>query len=187
MASKLLSGYQTMAFWIASVTAILVIVILDFIDWADPCLAIYATDTVIAFICASMFSDWWRVKGSATSIFKWLTVLLFALFFNDGVQFYARWLFEYRPAQYTPFLDSWIWNYRSAPKMIALIYLFSFAMWQRFGSSSTYHDGIRQDMANGFNRIEARIVEGELIFDGHSHEGLKLNANIILKQKGVTE
>jgi hypothetical protein len=142
MASKLLSGYQTMAFWIASVAGLGIVIVIDVVDWTDACLVIYGIDTVIAFICASMFADWWRVKGSATSIFKWLTVLLFALCFNDSVQFYARYLFEYRNPQYNDFINSWIWNYRSAPKMIALVYLLSFALWQRFGSQNTYHDGI---------------------------------------------
>jgi hypothetical protein len=196
MASKILSGYQTMAFWFASVVALLLIIVVDIVDWSDPCLIIYGVDTLIAFICASMFSDWWRVKGSATSIFKWLTILLFALTFNDGIQFYARWLYEYHNPQYKDFLDTWFWNYRSVPKMVALIYLLSFAIWQRFGSQSTYHNGIRKDMANGFDKLntlieageirvdtlEARIVDGELRFESHTHDkGMVVAAKFVLK------
>jgi hypothetical protein len=170
-------------FYTASALTLGLIVVLDVMtDASDPCLIIYALSTLIAFVCGAMFADWWRVKGSATSIYKWITILLFAFSCNDGVQFMARYIYLYNHEKYEWFINSVWWQYRAAPLMVALIYLFSFAMWQRFGPKSTYHDGIRQDMANGFDKIEARIVAGEIRFEGHSHDGLILGAKIVIKQ-----
>jgi hypothetical protein len=134
MVDRLIPKVQSVAFWSATILAVTFVIVIDLFDWTDPCLVIYGVDTLVAFICASMFADWWRVQGAATSIYKWLTILLFALCFNDALQFYARFVFAYSPTKYAAILDSWLWSYRSMPKMIALIYLFSFAVWQRFGT-----------------------------------------------------
>lgn len=183
MGVKVLSRYQTAAFWFASIISVMAVIFLDLVDWSDACLVVYAINAFVAFVCASMFADWWRVKGSATSIYKWITVLLFALTFNDIVQLYARYLFVIDSVQYVDFMNSLIWEYRSVPKMIALIYLIIFALWQRFGRNSTYHDVIREEMSVKFGILSAKIVDGEVNFEGHSHEGLVLGAKIILKPR----
>lgn len=170
-------------FWTAAFFVMAMVVFLDVFTEFDPCLIFYTISTGLAFVCGAMFADWWRVKGSATSIYKWITILLFAFAFNDGVQFTGRYIYIYSRDRYDWFINSLWWNYRAVPLMLSLLYLFSFALWQRFGPTSTYHNGVRQDMANGFDKLEAKIVDGELRFEGHSHQGLILGAKIILKPR----
>lgn len=184
MIIKVLSKYQTGAFFIISILSIMFVTIIDMINVADPCVLIYSINTIVAFICASMFADWWRVKGSATSIYKWITVLLFAFAYNDLIQLYARYLFVYRNDVYESFLNSLIWEYRSVPKMVGLIYLLTFALWQRFGRDSTYYDRIK-DPANGnIGSLQAHVVDGHIKFESfYPHAELVLNAKIILKSE----
>jgi hypothetical protein len=168
------------AFWIIAGLVFVPILALDWFDWSDPCLAIYASVVVLSMTCGCLFADWWRVKGSATSIYKWITMLLFALAYNDGLQWILRYLYLHDPTAYHSFVTSLWWEYRAIPKLAVLVYLMSFAIWQRFGRGSTYHSGIRADMANGFERLEGRIVAGELRFEGHSHDGLVIGAKLIV-------
>ena len=168
-------------FWTLAVTIFGSVIFLDWINWEDAALQNYAIDAAIEGICGLMFADWWRVKGSASSIYKWLTFLLFSLFINDCAQFVVRYVWIYYPTFYQEWISTVWWGYRTSPKTLALIYLLSFAIWQRYGKQSTYSDGIRQDMANGFEKLSAQIVAGELKFEGHSHTGLVIGAKIILK------
>jgi hypothetical protein len=158
---------------------------MDWFDWFDAALISYAYELLIELILGLMFLDWWRVKGSASSVYKWITILFFCLALNDLFQFVARFLYIYYPASvYKSFIDSNQWQYRSTPKLVALIYFLSFAVWQRWGKQTNLHNGVRQDMANGFTRLSAQIIAGELKFKGHSHQGLILGAEIILKPEG---
>jgi hypothetical protein len=172
---------RSITFWCLVVLTLSFVFFLDYSERFNSCLAIYFIEASVALICASMFADWWRVKGSASSVYKWITLLLFAVAFNDGLQAYARYRFLYYPDTYTAFLNSTLWEYRAIPKMISMLYLLAFAVWQRFGKGSTYSNGIRKDMANGFETLNARIVAGELRFEGHAHEGLVIGAKLILK------
>ena len=181
MKNDVLNGYRKHFFWIVTAIVSGITVLADYQKWLDPCLVIYASTTALSFLCCGLFANWWRVKGSATSIFKWLTFLLLALGVNDVLQFIARWHFVYRPDEYLPFVRSFMWEYRSVPKVLALVYLLAFALWQRYGKASTYHDAIRKDMVDGFETLDAKIVAGELRFEGHSHEGLVLGAKLIIR------
>jgi hypothetical protein len=181
MANNQNNGFREFIFWSMTLSTITVIVFCDVMNFSDAAVLSYTGTTLISIVCAILFADWWRVKGSASSIYKWITVLLFALAFNDAIQFIARYSYIYHHDTYEHVIDSIWWQYRSIPKLVALIYLLSFAVWQRWGRASTYSDGIRQDMANGFNVLEARILQGEVRFAGHSHEGLILDARLIVK------
>lgn len=183
MASDLLNGNRTRTFWALSILIMFVIIVMDVMNYCDPCLMVYGSIATLALSCAVFFAIWWHVKGSATSIFKWVTILLLSLAYNDSVNFVARYLYKFRPELLNDFMASAWWSYRSVPKLIAMVYLLTFAIWQRFGSHSTYHDSIRQDMAEGFEALDAKIIAGELKFEGHSHDGLILGAKIILKTR----
>ena len=176
-----LDGNRTVFFWLVSFMVIGTIVVLDYWSDLDACLMYYGVNSVVSVACAAMFADWWRVKGSASSIFKWITVLLFAISVSQASQFVARWMFVYNNCGYETFLHSILWDMRSIPLTVAMIYLLSFALWQRFGRESTYYDTIRNDMVNGFDKLSAKIVDGEVRFSDHSHEGLILDAKIILR------
>jgi hypothetical protein len=182
MKTRLISGYQTSAFWIVSVITLTIIIAVDYYDGTDSALMIYGVNAVTTLICACLFAGWWRAKGSATTVYKWITVLLFATSWNDSVQFYGRWLFVYSKSQYLVLLESPWWEYRSVPKMIALIYLLSFAVWQRYGSTGTYQDCIRGDMSVGFTRLEDKLM-------GHYHDDLGPNSSVKvrMRRKGDTE
>jgi hypothetical protein len=181
MARDLLNGFRTFTFWTASFIILLAIWVCDMMDWSDPAIVSYALTFSISIICGSMFADWWRIKGNASSVYKWITALLFAIAFNDLAQLIARIYFVYIHQDYEWAIKTVWWQYRSMPKLVALIYLLTFAVWQRWGSASTYHDGIRQDMADGFKSLDARIIAGEVRFEGHSHDGLVLGAKLIIK------
>ena len=180
--------HRNTSFWIVSIILVSAIIYLDFIDYLDPCLMMYGSTAAISSICALLFADWWHKKGSASSIYKWLTVLLFALALNDWLQFATRYVYVTEPGKYAAWLEAVWWEYRSVPKLLALIYLLSFALWQRYGSASVYHDvTIRQDMANGFERLEARIVAGELRFLEHTKEGAVLISKMIIQTETSKE
>ena len=178
---SVLNGYRIAFFWAVSSGIIGAVTLIDHYKIADALLLYHGIIAGICLICAVMFADWWRVKGSASSIFKWITVLLFAIGVNQCVRFISHWVMIYEPCFYDEFICSRFLVWQLVPLLVAMVYLLSFAIWQRFGHGSTYHDGIRGDMANGFERLSARIVDGEVRFQGHSHEGLVLDAKIILR------
>jgi hypothetical protein len=197
--SNYLNGFRTYSFWMVSIVLMLILGITDWLDWFDTAILSYAMTGVISVLCAILFADWWRQKGSASSIYKWITILLFSIAFNDALQVVTRWTYVYHHSDYEGWIQSSLWQYRSLPKLLALIYLLSFAIWQRWGKASTLHNGIRNDMANGFEKIhsliqagdlrvdtlEARIIDGELRFESHIKEsGLIVAAKFILKPKG---
>lgn len=181
MADNHLNGFRTASFWVLSGVILTVVLLADWFDWCDAALLSYALTGSISIICALMFADWWRLKGGASSIYKWITILLFSITLNDAFQVATRFTYIYFHGNYEHLIDSSWWKYRSFPKLLALIYLLSFAIWQRWGRLSTIHDGIRDDMAEGFKVMEARIVAGEVRFEGHTHDGLILGAKLIIK------
>jgi hypothetical protein len=183
--SNSLSGFRSTFFWSTTIIVLATIIVVDWFEWFDAALVSYLYELVIEVILGLMFLDWWRIKGSASSVYKWITVLFFCLALNDILQFAARFSYVYHSASdYKAIIDSVQWQYRSTPKLVALIYFLSFAVWQRWGRNSVIHDGKRQDMANGFTYLQARIIAGELRFRGHSHQGLVLGAEIIIKPEG---
>lgn len=177
---SVLNGYRIAFFWAVSSGLVGAVTIIDYFKVVNALLMYHGIIAVICLICSVMFADWWRVKGSASSIFKWITVLLFAVGLNECAQFIAQWISIYEPCAFGSFCASSFWMLRLIPLLVAMVYLLSFALWQRFGHGSTYHGGIRSDMANGFDKLSARIVDGEIKFLHHSHEGLVLDAKIIL-------
>lgn len=182
MTNKQSNGFRTFTFWTATILTMTVVIICDVLDLVDPAIMVYMATSLVALVCGIMFADWWRVKGSASSVYKWITILLFTLVLNDAMQFVARYIMYYSPHdEYDRMVHSLWWQYRSVPKLAALLYLLSFAIWQRWGKASVYDDGVRHDMADGFKMVEARILAGEIRFEGHSHEGMVLGAKLIIK------
>ena len=178
---SVLNGYRIAFFWAISSGLVGAVTIIDHYEIADALLLYHGIIAGICMICAVMFADWWRVKGSASSIFKWITVLLFAVGINQCAQFVSHWVSLYGPCFYSELVCSRFLVWQLVPLLVAMVFLLSFAIWQRFGRGSTYHDGIRNDMANGFEKLSARIVDGEIKFLHHSHDGLVLDAKIILR------
>jgi hypothetical protein len=178
------NGLRRRTFWTLALPFSAALLWLDYQNIVDPCLIIYGTASTTSGICGVLFAQWWIHKGNATSVYKWITWLLFATCFNQAVQFWARWTFlKFGREKYAEFILTRFWNYRATPLLFTLFYLLAFGIWQRWGRQSTYSDGIRNDMAEGFRNLEARIVDGEIRFLEHSHEGLILDAKIILRSE----
>jgi hypothetical protein len=178
-----LHNFQSFIFWTISLSVFIVIFVLDFFDVCDPAILSYLTTGLAATISGLLFADWWRIKGDASSIYKWITLLLFALAFNDFIQCIARYAYVFQHGDYERVIDSNWWQYRSAPKMLALIYLLSFAVCQRWRVPSVCVDDVKREMSHGITKLDAEIVSGELVLEGYSSEGLVMGAKIVLKPR----
>jgi len=127
------NGYRIAFFWAVSSGIVGVITIIDYYKIVNALLLYHGIIAGICLICAIMFADWWRIKGSASSIFKWITVLLFAISINQCFQFVSQWLSIYESCFYVEFACSKFLIWQLIPLLVAMVYLLSFAIWQRFG------------------------------------------------------
>ena len=181
MISNVFEYLKKNLFWVFSLFLFAAIVLMDWTNVQDPCLIFYGLQWSISLICGMMFWDFLRKRRGSSRIYWWLTLLMFAIAIDSGIMFVARYFLVYKGIAYATLVNSNLWNYRPVFKVLALMYLLWFACKQRYGAGGTYYDAIRQDMANGFENLEAKIVEGEIKFAGHRHEGLALEAKIILQ------
>jgi len=181
MINRLWEYLKRNLFWVSSLSLLGVIILADWINFQDPCLIFYGMQWAISLICGIMFWDFLRKRQGASRIYWWLTLLLFAIAVDSGIMFVARYFLVYKGVVYATLVNSNLWNYRPVFKVLALMYLLWFATKQRYGAGGIYYDTLRQDMENGFENLEAKIVDGEVRFSGHRHEGLALEAKIILQ------
>lgn len=170
-------------FWVLSSLLLVVIVVLDWMDIQDPCLVFYGLQWSMSMVCGVLFWDYLRRRRGASRIYWWITVLLFAIAIDAGIMFAARYFLVYHGAVYTELVTSTLWAYRPVFKVVALFYLLYFAVKQRYGKGGTYYDVVRKEIQNGFERLEARILAGEIRFKEHTELGMVLEAELIIKAK----
>jgi hypothetical protein len=183
--SRILEYLKCNSFWVVSLLTLGAIIGIDAWNWQDPCLVFYGLQWSISLICGIMFWDFLRKRQGASRIYWWITLLLFAIALDAGIMFVARYFLVYKGVIYATLVNSNLWNYRPVFKVLALMYLLWFAVKQRYSSGGTYYDGMRAAIENGFESLEAKIVDGEIKFEGHSHDGLVIGAKIILKAPGI--
>lgn len=94
-------------------------------DASNP-LIIYGIEVSFLTICAGFYT-WWGVLHNkhATSIYNWMTILIYCMILETSVEFYARYLYVYNRLEYSNLVMSFIWYFRSIPKIIAIIYMTS--------------------------------------------------------------
>lgn len=122
------------------VSVFLVLVIYIVMDWANyyhdvnnP-LIVYGIELFFIGICA-FFYTWWRFhQHRASSIFNWMTALFYFMFLETAMEFYARYLYIYDRLEYSSYIMSFVWTFRSIPKIIALIYMTSLVIGRIIGS-----------------------------------------------------
>jgi hypothetical protein len=182
--SRLWEYFKGHVFWSLSVVLLGVIIGLDVTDIQDPCLIFYGLQWAISLICGVLFWSYLKCRRGSSKIYWWLTILLFAIAIDAGIMFAARYYLIYKGVVYATLVNSTLWNYRPIFKVMALMYLLWFAVKQRYGKGGTYHDLARQgDMDNGFAKLEARILAGEIRFKEHTDLGMVLEAELIIKAK----
>jgi len=79
--------------------------------------------------CLWLFLDYWWCKArTATRVYACITALLAAISYNSGLSIHARSLYLGNHMNDLQSLyGSNIWQYRVAPELVVLVYLFSFA------------------------------------------------------------
>ena len=119
-------------------------VIMDWLNYykdANNPLIVYGIELFFLCICA-FFYTWWKFHhGHASSIFNWMIVLIYCMIYDTAFEFYARYLYIYDRLEYSTYIMSFMWSFRSVPKIIALIYMTSLVIGRILGSkeANTIH------------------------------------------------
>jgi hypothetical protein len=93
-------------------------------DWVDGCLLAYAVNAMLALCCGCVYLWWWRKTGMATDVYQWVTMLFFSITWNKCCAIYARYLYlQGDMAAYRLYMDGTIWNTRTIPESIVLLYM----------------------------------------------------------------
>lgn len=157
-------------------------------SWFDSALLLYGLCIFFVSSCLYIWIYWWFISETRSDMFAMVGLLLASIDLTMIMQFYARWQFVFYPNDCNPLLNTDIWAYRVSLELIVVMWFFSWATGRFFGqrtglSTKECVNGIKKDMFNGFEKIDAKIVAGELRFEGHSHE----DGKIIVAVKLVAE
>ena len=104
--------------------------IIDIFDIYDSCLTVYWMELIASLSCGVLYSWWWYSSGSASDVFRWLTVLFFAQAIRLIGNIIVRTNFLYGinklgiagpPPEYLDIL----WIFRNFPEFMALLFMLS--------------------------------------------------------------
>lgn len=95
----------------------------DINEWVDECIVAYSIISILCVWALGAGLAWWAIEGKASTVFRWLMVLVFGLGLTHVIQIYSRNLLIHGNTYYATFMDSWIWNYRVSFTIISLVYL----------------------------------------------------------------
>lgn len=112
-----------------SISLMLVLyVVMDWLNYypdVNNPLIVYGIEIFFLSLCAGFYT-WWGIHNKhATSIYNWMTILLYCMIIDSLLEFYARYLYIYDRLLYSKYIMSFIWYFRSIPKIIAIIYMAS--------------------------------------------------------------
>src|SRR5690606_20481546 len=119
---------RRIAFAISVTTMFFIYIVMDLLNYypdVNNPLIVYGIELFFLTLCA-FFYTWWKYKHKqATNIYNWMTILIYCMMLDTSIEFYARYLYIYDRLDYTNLIMSFIWSFRSIPKIIALIYMTS--------------------------------------------------------------
>lgn len=108
--------------------------ICDRIEDCNHSLLIYAIEMFILVACDIFYTWWWIHNGNASSIYRWMTILLYCLTFECAMELYARLLYLSDFNSFKNFIETPWWHGRTIPKMFTLIYIISLIIGRIIGS-----------------------------------------------------
>jgi hypothetical protein len=101
----------------------------DYFNLYDACLTMYYLEAAIAFTCGVFYIWWWYSSGSASDVYRWLTVLFFAqvirLIGNITVRLNYLSIVETLPEPCGFVKDSPLWTFRNFPELLVLVFMLS--------------------------------------------------------------
>jgi hypothetical protein len=158
-------------------------------NWFDSALTLYGLCLFFIAGCLSIWAYWWLKSITRSEMFSMVGLLLAAIAINMSMSAYARWQFVFHPNCYRDLITTDTWAYRVGLELVILIWFFCWAVARCAqeraspGKLAAYHNGIRKEMGQMFNTLDAKIVAGDLRFAGHTHDGkgLVIQAEIIIK------
>jgi hypothetical protein len=157
-------------------------------NWADSALTLYGLCLLFIAGCLLIWSYWWLKSITRSEMFSMVGLLLVAIAINMVMSAYARWQFVFHPGSYDDLITTDVWAYRVGLELVILVWFFCWAVARcaqertSTGKLTTYHNGIRREMGQMFDALDAKIIAGDLRFAGHTHDGtgLVLEAKIII-------
>jgi hypothetical protein len=99
----------------------------DYFNLYDACLTMYSLEAAIALSCGILYAWWWYSSGSASDVYRWLTLLFFAqvarLTGNIVVRVNYLSIVETLPEPCGFVKDSALWTFRNFPEMLVLLFM----------------------------------------------------------------
>jgi hypothetical protein len=91
---------------------------------SDPTIWVYLVTLLIAFYGVGLFSWWWIKKGSASSVFAYVTFIFLGEIVESSMSMYARVLrIGYGQSAHEAFTSCAIWPTRKLVTMLALAFI----------------------------------------------------------------
>ena len=155
----------------------------------DYALASYISCVSVLMCAASMLTYCW-IKRGASAPYALMTLMAWSMAFAIACQAVMRWTWLFNRAAYERMMASNWWAYRKTSLLILACYLLAWII-GRYRAFSDMKKAIaagyiptkdeREQQANGLAKLKARVISGELRFAGHTHEGLLVDAKLILQ------
>lgn len=99
---------------------------------SDPTFWLYLLNIIVAGLGVLIFAGNWMRLGDATSVYKYITGLLFGIFLKSGTDLYALFLrgsCSYQ--EFTDFVNSALWDFRAFFVLVPMSFLVG-KMYYRF-------------------------------------------------------
>jgi hypothetical protein len=100
---------------------------IDYFNLFDECLTMYYLEMSISFSCAMLYAWWWWKSGSASDVYRWLTILFFAQVIRliGNIIVRTEYIIQ-NPSEGERLgfiIDSYMWTFRNFPELIVLIFM----------------------------------------------------------------
>jgi hypothetical protein len=100
----------------------------------DEALLSYGIIFVLCVIATLLYVQWWIISGKPSVVYAWLMCLFPTVAYQNGWQFYARWVYIYQGTEaYRNVLDCRMWAWRSIPLEIVLVFMLCIIVGRMFG------------------------------------------------------
>lgn len=129
-------------------TAMAVYCTIDYLNLYDECLTMYYMEALIAFACGILYCWWWYSSGTASDVYRWLTLLFFAqaarLVGNIIVRTGYLVGLGSLPEQCGFVKASYLWTFRNFPELLVLLFMLALIM-GRLWCNVPAHDCLHGD------------------------------------------
>jgi len=100
----------------------------------DMTFTLHIVSTIFALYLAVFFLRWWIAKGSASTVYAYITIMLVGIAIRGGFEMMARYYFLTDMDRFTAFCHSSVWTARLVIQLIAMVFLAAYITRREYDS-----------------------------------------------------